>query len=83
MDMKFSELERVIAEQVAAVKGNSRLARKITSDTNLVEEVGLDSLELTDLVTRLEDVLGLTVDYEAFDIGHLQSVRHLARFLRG
>ena len=75
------DLERVIAQVLAEVKRDPSLATRITPGTNLLEEVGIDSLELTEFVLRLEDTLGLTVDYERFDLRHLRSLAVFAEFL--
>lgn len=80
-DGRIEELQRVIARILAEVKRDPALAARITSGTNLLEEVGLDSLELTDLVLRLEETLGLTMDYERFDLQHLRSLQSFAEFL--
>lgn len=82
-DRHIGKLEGVIAQILAEVKRDPSLAARIAPSTNLLEEVGLDSLELTDLVLRLEDTLGLTVDYERFDLQHLRSLAAFAEFLAG
>lgn len=80
-DGRIDELQRVIARILAEVKRDPSLAERIAPSTNLLEEVGLDSLELTDFVLRLEDALDLTVDYERFDLQHLRSLATFAEFL--
>jgi acyl carrier protein len=80
-DGRTDELQRVIARILAEVKRDPSLAERIAPSTNLLEEVGLDSLELTDFVLRLEDRLGVTVDYERFDLRHLRSLAAFAEFL--
>jgi acyl carrier protein len=82
-DGRIDELERVIAQVLAEVKRDPSLPARIAPGTNLLQEVGLDSLELTDLVLRLEDALGLTVDYERFNLRHLHSLAAFAEFLAG
>lgn len=83
MNGRTEELERVIAQVLAEVKRDPSLAARIEPGTNLLEEVGIDSLELTDLVLRLEDTLGLTMDYERFNLQHLRSLETFAEFLAG
>jgi acyl carrier protein len=75
------ELERVVARILAEIKRDPSLEGRITSATNLVEEIGLDSLELTELVLRIEDTAGVMIDYERFDLRHLHSLRSFAEFL--
>ena len=78
---RIDELQRVIVQTLAEVKRDPSLAERIAPGTNLLEEVGLDSLELTDLVLRLEERLGVIVDYERFDLQHLRSLETFAEFL--
>jgi acyl carrier protein len=75
------EFERVVARILAEIKRDPSLEERITPATNLVEEIGLDSLELTELVLRIEDAAGVMIDYERFDLRHLQSLRGFAEFL--
>jgi acyl carrier protein len=75
------ELERLVARILAEIKRDPSLEERITPATNLVEEIGLDSLELTELVLRIEDAAGVMIDYERFDLRHLQSLRGFAEFL--
>lgn len=81
--MDTAELQQVIIRVLAEIKQDPGLPARITPETSLVEEVGLDSLELTDLMLRLEETPGLTVDYERFTLQHLRSLAAFAEFLAG
>ena len=38
-----------------------------TDQTNIIDEVGLDSLELINFVLQLEDTFEIEIDFEEFD----------------
>ena len=40
---------------------------EFTDKTNLVEDVGLDSLQTINLVLQLEDEFGIEIDFDEFD----------------
>jgi acyl carrier protein len=79
--MDSAELQQVVARVLAENKRDPGLPGKITPETNLAEEIGLDSLELTDLMLKLEETPGLAVDYERFSLQHLRSLAAFAEFL--
>ena len=50
-------------------------------ETNLLNEVGFDSLEITELIFTIEDRLRVTFNYERFREEHLLSFRALCHFV--
>jgi acyl carrier protein len=50
-------------------------------ETNLLHEVGFDSLEITELIFTIEDKLRITFNYERFREEHLMSFRALCHFV--
>ncbi len=54
----------------------------IEDEKSLVDDYGADSVSLLELVVGLEEVFGIRVDDEDFDITHFSSVAALAKFVR-
>lgn len=52
-----------------------------TEETDIIGEIGLDSLQMIQFVMALEENCGITFDYDEFDIEHLQSVKRLAEYI--
>lgn len=48
---------------------------------SVLDDVGLDSLELLNFMLEIESTLSLTIDFENLDFEHLESLRDLAAFL--
>jgi acyl carrier protein len=71
-----------IGNLVARVMKNPALAEKVTASTDLVNEIGLDSLQMIDFLLGLESEFGVEVDFDSLDMQHLTSVEALCRFVR-
>lgn len=54
-------------------------AEKITMDSNVIEELGADSLDMVELLSRLEDEEGITIPEE--DLDGLTTVGDIVREL--
>jgi acyl carrier protein len=78
-----TSLEGKIIELIAQVKGDGTLVEKINSSSNLVEDAGLDSLQLINLILLVESEFNVQVDFESFDIKHLQSLDKFAGYIKG
>jgi len=68
---------------VAAVRSVSKRAdlTAITADSLLVEDLGLDSLDLVGVFMKLEDEFGLQIDLD--EVAGLRTVADLGRHLDG
>ena len=51
----------------------------ITVDTNLIDDLGADSLDVVELVMSLEDVFGIPISDE--DAAQLYTVRRIVEYL--
>lgn len=54
-------------------------AKKITMDSNVIEDLGADSLDMVELLSRLEDEEGITIPEE--DLDGLTTVGDIVREL--
>ena len=59
----FEQVKNLIVEQVGAD------ASKITPDAKLVEDLGIDSMSLIEMITECEDRYGIVIaDYDVKDL---------------
>ena len=65
---------------LADVVGPDRAA-VIGVDTDLVEEVMLDSIQMIAFLLRVEDDLDVEVDFESLGLDHVRTLRSFTRFL--
>jgi acyl carrier protein len=70
-----------IGDLVARVMKNPVLAKTITASTDLVNEIGLDSLQMIDFLLGVEDEFGVEVDFDSLKMQDLTSVEALCRFV--
>jgi len=69
---------KLILEEVRGVPG---LSTQLSDTANIIEDVGLDSLEMLTFMLTLEQRLGVRIDFERMAFSHLQSIRSLSEFL--
>lgn len=54
----------------------------IDDEASLMDDVGLDSVQILEVVVGLEDVFGVAVDDSDFDIDNFQTVKAIADYVR-
>ncbi len=74
-------MEFRIKHVLAGVLENGMSAAEIGSAADLVEEYGLDSLQMIAFLLGIEDEFGLELDYENLELDHLRAVRQFAAYL--
>ena len=69
----FEKIRKIIAEQFDVDE------EKITLDTDIIEDIGADSLDVVELITTLEEDYDIMVGEE--DISGLTTVRQMVEFV--
>jgi acyl carrier protein len=77
----MSDTVEVIKRIVSVLKRSPGLAAELHDDTNLIEDVKLDSLEMLQFMLEVEETLAVRIDFDALHFSHLQSISRLADFL--
>jgi acyl carrier protein len=75
-------IDNTISEVLARVLANGVAPADIDHDADLVNEYGIDSLQMISLLLGIEDEFDLELDYDSLQLEDLQSVRHLASYVR-
>ena len=55
---------------------------EIDSEKSLIDEYGVDSVSLLELVVGLEEEFGIAVDDDDFDLAHFETVEALVDFVQ-
>ena len=55
--------------------------QEIYEDSKLINDIGLDSLQLVNILLDLEEELDLCIDYEELDFDEIETVGQLASYL--
>ena len=71
--MYFEQIRDVLAKQFEIDP------ESITLDTNLIDDIGADSLDVVELIMSLEDSFGISISDE--EAAELYSVRRIVEYL--
>lgn len=71
-------IEFKVKTVLVQVLANGVTAEEIGSDADLVEEYGLDSLQMISFLLGVEDAFSVELDYESLQLDDLRSVRQFA-----
>ena len=75
-------MDRLI-QILAEIKNEPDLAGRIGPGTDIINELGLDSLQMINLALRVEDEFQITIDFETFDFDTLLSVQSFWEYILG
>ncbi len=78
MDTVEDKVRTVLVEVLAG----RFTADQVNLDADLVDEYGLDSLQLISFLLGIEDSFDLELDYENLELDHLRSVAQFASYVR-
>ena len=71
--MLFEKVQQALAQQFEMDP------ESITLDTNLIDDIGADSLDVVELIMSLEDEFGIAISDE--DAAQLYTVRRIVEYL--
>ncbi len=71
--MVFEKLREMLSQQLEISED------KITMDTNIIDDLGADSLDVVELIMSLEDEYGIVITDEA--VRELYTVREVVEFV--
>lgn len=54
---------------------------KVNGTTDIINEIGLDSLEMIKFLLSVEDEFEIEIDYDEFEISHLNSINRFCEFI--
>jgi acyl carrier protein len=77
MQITISTIKAIIAK----LKRQPELVNELSDHADLINEVGLDSLELLQFMLEVEERLGIQIDFDALEFSYLHAIHTLAVFL--
>ncbi|WP_151773852.1 acyl carrier protein [Streptomyces abyssomicinicus] len=72
---EITETETRVRNVLAEVLEGRIPVEEITVDADMVQDLGLDSLQAIQFLLRVEDEFDVELDYESLSLDHLRSVR--------
>lgn len=76
-------MENTIISAIAEVLGDNEIACTLTPDSDLINDIGLDSIQLITMILNLEDNLDVVIDFDDFDFDEINTIADLVEFLKG
>lgn len=73
----------IIKDIIVNVKENEVYRETLTPASDLINEVGLDSLQMINFILEVEDRFGVEIVYEDLDYSCLLSIDKFMAFLSG
>lgn len=74
-------MEKKVKEIIAEIKDKPYLAQALSDDTDIINDVELDSLQMINFILRVEEVFDFEFDYNNFDYDHLSSIKTFCQFI--
>jgi acyl carrier protein len=69
---------KLILEQIKGVPG---LAAQLDDCADIIEDIGLDSLQMMEFMLEVESQLDLEIDFEKLDFSYLKSIEKFSEVL--
>jgi len=66
---------------ICEVKEDTSLTKKIENSTDLLNEIDIDSLQLINIILKIEDELDIQINFEEFDMDNLKSVDSICEYV--
>lgn len=74
-------MQETIEKVLREVKDTPTEVITISDDTDIINDVGLDSLQMVTFMLKLEEELDIEIDFGSLDFSTLTSVSSLCEFL--
>ncbi len=74
-------MEEMIKELLAEIIEDDSAKESWNCDTDIINDIGIDSLQLVRFLLAVENRLGMTLDYEDLKFEYFSSIRTLAEYL--
>ncbi len=72
-----------IKEIIGEVLDNPTITERIDENTDLLHDIGLDSLTIINLILKIEDEFEVEIDFEEFDIDeNLTSIDEFTSYIK-
>jgi acyl carrier protein len=69
---------KLILEQIKGVPG---LSEHLSDSADIIEDIGLDSLQMMQFMLEVESTLNLEIDFEKLDFSYLKSIEKFSEVL--
>ncbi len=74
-------MEQKIIEIIKQCVKGEEIRNSINVESDIINDIGLDSLGLINFIVKLEDEFNIELDFNSLDISHLSSIENFCEYL--
>ena len=75
------KIDKKIIAILADIKEDEKLKDTLTGESSIIDDVGLDSLEMINFLLMIEEEFGKEIDFERLEYSNLESINKFVSFL--
>lgn len=74
-------MTKKIIEMISEIKNDISLLETLNGQSDIIEETGMDSLQLINFILKVEDEFDVEIDFDEFDMSHLGTIDKFLDFI--
>jgi acyl carrier protein len=74
-------MEEKIIQILAEIKNDKDIVTRASKETSIIDDIGLDSLQMINFLLRIEDEFAIEFDFEQFNLSNLSSIQGLSHYI--
>ncbi|HAU87129.1 MAG TPA: D-alanyl carrier protein [Lachnospiraceae bacterium] len=71
-----------IRKSLEEILGEEGEKKELEANMDLINDIGLDSLQLVNVILDLEEQYDLNIDFDEFDFDKVQTIQELAEYIK-
>lgn len=75
-------MDKKVIEILADIKEDDKLKDSLTGESSIIDDVGLDSLEMINFLLMIEEEFGKEINFERLEYSNLASINTFVSFLQ-
>lgn len=76
------EIDDRIKKIISKLLEDDEIQKMITSETNIIDDIGLDSIQMINFILMLEDEFDMEIDFDEFEYDYLLRFDALVEFIK-
>ena len=85
LERKINMIEQIlesIRKSLEEILGEEGEKKELEANMDLINDIGLDSLLLVNVILDLEEQYDLNIDFDEFDFDKVQTIQELAEYIK-
>lgn len=74
-------MEKQIIALISELKEDPQLVSSLNGQSDIMEDGGLDSLQMISFILKVEEQFGVEIDFETFDFALMSSVEGFCQYI--